>query len=172
MKRVSLGIILNGNPNYVQRNTPFLKISEFLCLYTWIAAGIAGAILVLLSFGQNSVKKLFIGTGLILCAILLWICSYIWDEKVRCSYCRHFLTLKRISENQFVDSSERTISQRVYNNNSGMIYNLSGDSAYYTSISSHKEYGKEIEKRYTYNLRCTCCGSVCKVEKREISQKY
>lgn len=172
MKRVSLGIILDGNPNYIQKRTLFLKIVEFLCLYTWIAAGIIGAIIFVIGLFQDSTKKFYIGLGLILCTVMLWAISYMWDEKVRCSYCGHFLTLKRISENQFVDSTEKTISQKVYDNHSGMVYNLSGDSAFYTGTSSHREYGKEIEKRYVYNLRCSCCGSVCKVEKREITKQF
>ncbi len=171
MKRVSLGIILDGNPNCIIKKTIWLKIAEKLCLYAWIFSAIMAAVMIVMSFVQDSVRKLYIGLGFVMGAILLWLCSYIWDEKVRCSYCGHFLTLKRISENQFVDSSERNVSRKVYDSSSGVVYDSLGNSAYYTSLSSHRENGKEITKRYAYNLRCSCCGSVCKVEKTVISQQ-
>ena len=171
MKRVSWGIILDGNPNCMVKNTVLLRIVEKLCLYTWILSALMAVVMIVMSFVQNSGRKLYIGLGFVMGAILLWLCSYIWDEKVRCSYCGHFLALKRISEDQFVDGSERNISRKVYDNSSGVVYDSSGNSAYYTSLSSHRENGKEITKRYAYNMRCSCCGSVCKVEKTVISQQ-
>ncbi len=163
MKRVSKGVILRGNPDCIQQQKPWIKALELVCFYGFFISFIIGALLMFQVFAGNA--DLFqLGCYILLSSFILFIASLLWEDKIRCRYCKHFFTLKRISENHFVDSSKRTISKTVHNDNSGIAFDFHGNSAFYSGISSHKEYGTEETKRYTYNVQCTCCGAVTKVE--------
>lgn len=172
MGRVSLGIILDGNPNCAQKKKLWIRITEIICSFGFIPAGITAVIFIIIAFREDSVRYFYVGAGFIFAAAILLILMLLWDDKHKCEYCGHFLTLRRISNDQFVDSTEKTVSQKVYDHDSGFVMGSRGDSAYYTSLSSHREYGKEVTKRYAYNVRCTCCGAVCKVERTKTSQHY
>ena len=174
MARVSLGVILNGRPDCVQETTPFVKILEFLCRWAWIA-GLVGMIsCFVISFVADDGMKYIYGIGRWAgMGVLMYFVSYcIWDEKHRCEYCHHFFSLRRISENVLIGSSEKSISRSTIETDGGMAFDSRGNSATYTTISSGREYGTEVTKNYTYNVRCRCCGAVCKVETSKTSQHY
>lgn len=174
MARVSLGVILNGKPTHVQKTNPFITILGFFCRWSWFA-GLIGMIacFIISFFADNSSKYLWgifrwMGFG-----IIMLIVSYgIWDEKHRCEYCHHFFSLRRISENVLIHSSEKTISRSTVDVDGGTIFDSNGNSATYTTITPGREYGTEVTKDYTYNVRCRYCGAVCKVETSKTTQSY
>lgn len=162
MSRSSVGIILPGNPECVQKKTIWMRIVGFICKYGFAIAFIAGAIFFVLMFVERSIHfstpyRLF-GVG-----ILLLLAGHIWGETCRCEYCRHFFTLKRISSDKVVDKSTHSISRNVDDYDSGMAYDWSGNVTFFNVKSSHKEYGTEEKETFTYNMRCSCCGSVQKI---------
>lgn len=172
MKKVSLGIILPGNPECVQKSGTVLTILEKVFKYGWIAA-LAGAVLILLyAFNQDSAHLLYMACKLGLTGFCLWLCSALWGKTVRCPYCHHFLVLERISDDKLVGSTSRNISRRVSDYGTGMAYDIEGNTAFFTTKTSHTQNGTETTKRYTYNLRCSCCGCVSKVARTSISKSY
>lgn len=172
MEKVSLGIILPGNPECVQKPRAWIKILAVIAKFLWIPAGVAAFLTVCFCIAKNSGYLLRIAVSLVVFAIGMYACSLLWSDHFRCPYCRHFGTQKQISDNKTISSSNRSVSRRVHESRSGMIYDWGRDTTFYTSNSSHKEYGTETTKTYTFNMRCKRCGCVHKVEKTRTSTRY
>lgn len=178
MDRVSLGIILPGNPECVQEKRNWLSVLETVSKYAWIINLLVFIIKLVLGADVGLIDVLFA----VLATFLLFIISMAWNgegtllgvpiERCRCPYCRHFSRMRQISDQKFIGSQTREISRNAYDHHSGVVYNLSGDSAFYSGIASRKEYGEEITKEYTYNRRCSCCGAVIKVKASRTSQRF
>ena len=174
MARVSLGVILPGNPKCVQKQNFFVKILGFICRVGGIFGVVAMLACFILSFaiddGMDYIYSMFRWTGVMI--IMLLVFFGIWDEKRRCEYCHHFFTLHRISDDVFIGSSESTISRKTYDTSNGVLYDFKGNSTMFSSTRTSREYGKEITNKYTYNVRCRCCGAVSKVEKTKTTKQY
>lgn len=172
MSRVSLGVILPGNPEKVQKANFIIKILGFVCRYGWIS-GIVG---ILVCFALMFIKDWsycypmfrWLGVGI----LLLIPSQCIWDEKHRCEFCNHFFSLRRISDDNYIGSSEKSISRKTYDSRDGIAFDSNGNSTMFSSIVSDREYGTEETKNYTYNIRCRHCGAVCKVERSKTTQHY
>lgn len=169
MKRTSLGIILPGDPNCKQENRLWLSILTFICKRGWIIFTLLCVITVIRAFAADSGNTLFTALKLAVVAAILGICALFWNDHYRCPYCGHFFEMKKISDESFIGSTDRAISRTAYDNHSGIVFNMSGDSAFYTGTSARKEYGKQTTENYTCNKRCGCCGCVNKVK---ISRTY
>lgn len=144
-----------------------IKIMEILSKITWIPAVIITALLL---FTDNcSFDEL---TNLIFASVGFAVLALLWGKKGRCPYCKHFGTIKRISDYKTIGSTERNISRRTYDYHSGVIYDLSGNVAYYAGNTSRRENGTATTKTYTYNRRCSFCGCVDKVKESVTSKQY
>lgn len=173
MARVSLGIILPGDPECVQKPNVFVKILEIICCYGFCAAIVGGIVTLGLMFVWEDWELLFMVLRWFgVFVFLVFTGNFLWDEKHRCEYCHHFFTLKRISDNKYLGSTEKSISRTTYDSHDGFVIDSTGSSALYTSISSGREYGTEVTKEYSYNIRCRCCGAVCKVKQERTTQHY
>ena len=177
MARVSLGVILPGNPDCVQKPNIFIRILGIICKYGWIASPIGILTCFIMLFVSSSRSSWisysydmfrWLGFGI----IMLLVSNFIWDEKRRCEYCHHFFSLRRISDDKFVSSAEASISRSTYETQNGIVFDSNGNSSLFTSIRSGREHGKEITNKYTHNVRCRCCGAVCKVETSKTTQHY
>ena len=173
MKRVSLGIILPGDPDRVQKQTIGLKITTFICTRGWILTLLITIFMVIKAFKldsgnllSNAMKPAFATVALAFLAFV------VWSQIGRCPYCKHFGTMHKISEDSFIGSSERNVSRTAYDHHSGFAFDSDGNSAYYSGISSRREHGKEVTEEYTYNMRCSCCGCVNKVKKARTFRNY
>lgn len=164
MKRVSLGIILPGDPDCKQKNRAWLSILTFICKHGWIIFTILCVITLVRAFAVDSGNMLFTALKLALVAATLGLCALLWNDQCRCPYCGHFFEMKKISDESFISSTDRVISRTAYDNHSGIVFNLDGDSAFYAGTSARKEYGKQTTENYTCNKRCECCGCVNKVK--------
>lgn len=178
LDRVSLGIILPGNPECVQEKRRWLSVLAMVSKYAWIVNLLVLIIKLVCGADVGLVDVLFA----VFATFLLFIISMVWEgegtlfgypiERCRCPYCRHFSRMRQISDKKFIGSRTREISRDAYDHHSGMVFNLSGDSAFYSGMSSRKEYGEEITKEYTYNRRCNCCGAVMKVKASNTSRQF
>lgn len=164
MKKVSLGIILPGNPDCKQKQTVWLSILTFVCKYGWIICFILSGIKSVGMFVDYSENNFFALLKLLILTAVLGLCALFWNDHYKCPYCGHFFEMKKISDESFIGSTDRTISRTAYDNHSGIIFNMSGDSAFYAGTSARKEYGKQTTEDYTCNKRCGCCGCVSKVK--------
>lgn len=172
MPRVSLGVILAGDPEYVQKPNIFVKTLGGICKYGFISGGI-GIIASFIMMFADDWTYAYTMFRWVLVGILLFLSSqFIWDERYRCQYCKHFYCLRRISSNKFVDSSESSISRTKYDTYDGVLFDSQGNSTLFSSIGRSREYGTEITRRYTYNVRCRCCGAVSKIETHKTATKY
>ena len=173
MKGVTLGIILPGDPDCQQKDSVFLNILEKICSYGAIVAliGIIFSLILLFTSGNGwfwgkMILKLFV------VMVLLLLSSKLWEEKLRCEYCGHFFTMERLSGDRFLDSSSVSVSRTVYDSHNGVIFDSNGDASFYAGATSRTEHGEEVTKRYTYCVRCSCCGSVSKVTKERTHTQY
>ena len=167
MDRVSLGIILPGNPECVQKEKAWIRTLELIVKIEWILSALITVVLFVtdsLTFGV--LMKLVFVTAALLMA------RYIWSNKVRCPYCKHFRTMKRISDNKTIGTSERGISRKNYDYQSGAIYDLRGNIALYSANVAYREHGVETTKTYTYNRRCSFCGCVDKVKEEYKTKNF
>lgn len=169
MKKVSLGIILLGDPNCRQQKRAWLSVLTFICTRGWIFAVILCVITVIRAFLLDSGNMLFTALKLACVSAILGLCALFWNDHYRCPYCGHFFEMRKISDESFIGSTDRTISRTAYDSHSGVVFNLSGDSAFYAGTSARKEYGRQTTENYTCNKRCECCGCVNKVK---ISRTY
>lgn len=170
MKRVSLGIILPGDPDCVQEKRRWISILGFLGKRGWIICLLITLIVLFSAMSKDSGDLFITALELALMTAIFGFCAaFIWCDKFRCPYCKHFRTMQKISDENFIGSSERAVSRNTYDNHSGLAFDLSGNSAYYAGTTSRKEYGTETTNDYTYNMRCSCCGCVNKVK---ISRTY
>lgn len=164
MKKVSLGIILPGDPDCKQEKRGWLSVLTLICTRGWIVFLLISIIVLVRALLKDSGELLFTTLKLAVVTAVLGLCALFWNDHYRCPYCGHFFELKRISDESFIGSTERTISRTAYDNHSGVVFNMSGDSAFYAGTSSRKEYGKQTTENYTCNKRCSCCGCVNKVK--------
>lgn len=171
MHRTSLGIILSGDPDKIQKATPWLNGLEWICSKGFI---VALTLYVICVIGEIFVKGL-INIVIIFSvpmASLLIITFFLWNEKIRCPYCKHFFSMKRIGEETRVGISEREISRTVDDYGTGTAVDWNGNIAFFNTKTSYKEYGKEVTEDYTFNMRCSCCGCVNKIKVSRSKQVY
>ena len=173
MARVTLGVILPGNPECVQKPNLFVKVLGFICEYSWVSSIIGILVCFILMFTSGDWTYAYgmfrwLGIGI----FMFFVSAFIWDEKHRCEYCKHFFSLRRISEDKFISSAEKTISRASYDTENGVVLDSNGNSTLFTAIRSGREYGTEVTNKYTHNVRCRCCGAVCKVETSRTTQNY
>lgn len=171
MSRVSLGIILPGDPDMIQKETPWLKKLEWICTKGFL---VAGSLFLLGGLGGIFISGLSALTIIMLVPflVLLFAVCFIWNNRTRCPYCKHFFSMRRIGEENLVDISEREISRTVDDYGTGTAVDWNGNVAFFSTKTSYKEYGKEVTEDYTFNVRCGCCGCVNKVKASRSKQIY
>lgn len=172
MARVSLGVILPGDPKYIQKPHIFVQVLGVICKYGWIASPIGIIVSLILMFVDDWTHAYSMFRWLVTCILLYCVAHFIWDESHRCKFCNHFFCLRRISDNKFVDSRDASVSRTRYDTHNGIAFDSGGNSTLFTSINSSKEYGTEVTKTYTHNVRCRCCGAVTNVETHNKTQHY
>lgn len=169
MDKVSLGVILRGNPRCRLKEKKWQENLSVIVKFAWIyyLVGIA-VIIFLIKVANNhdpTLRKylyaLFAG-GLF--AFVAWFMEYVYGPKVRCPCCKHFRNMVPISDKQLIDSRVDYVSRRVDEYGDGVVYNLTGDFAFYTTHTKSKVWDKKTTNTYTYNVRCKICGCVAKVE--------
>lgn len=169
MKRKSLGIILSGRPSYVQQNSTWIRLLDNCLPALFLLVPAANILLFVIATRHkpefSDFVRIFWGF-LLSMGVSVVLNVFLWDELHRCTYCHHFATMERISDDKLVDTSQRYVSRNVDDYDHGTAYDLNGNLTFYTNKSSHVEWDKETTKVYTYNIRCSCCGCVKKVEKR------
>ena len=174
MSKVTLGLILSGDPACRQEKGSIMRVCEFVFKYGWIVAGGLAAIN-FIGFCVNYSEKrvfLFLG-GFVLAAMLLALDQLLWNnDKERCPDCHHFFAMEKISEDRVVGSSTRGITRTVEEYHSGMAFDLSGNSAYMVGKTSYKENGTEKTTTYVHSRRCKICGCVCKVEHKKTTESF
>lgn len=171
MNKVSLGIILPGNPDCIQKPIPWLRAFEYFFRFGWLAFLGAAIVFLILTFTKDA-DFFELTISLALVGVCIGIFSLLWDEKRRCPYCKHFFTMRRISLNQTIDTRDREISREINDHHSGIAFDLKGNSSLIFGRSSHTEYGTETTRTFTYNMRCKCCGCVNKVKDTRTSQSF
>lgn len=171
MRRVSLGIILLGDPDKIQTETPWLKKLEWISTKGFF---IAGSLLMVGVIGSFFIEDLIYLEIIMLVPFLMLLCTafLIWDDKTRCPYCRHFFSMRRIGEEKLVDISEREISRTVDDYRTGTAVDWNGNIAFFDTKTSYKEYGKEVTEDYAFNVRCSCCGCVNKIKASRSKKVY
>lgn len=170
MKKKSLGIILSGRPSYVQQGNIWTRLldNDLPMLFLLVPASYILLFVIATKHRPEFSDFVRITWGFVLSMVVSAVLNvWIWDELHRCTYCHHFAKLERISDDKLVDTSQRYVSRNVDDYEHGTAYDLDGNLTFYTNKSSHVEWDKEITKVYTYNIRCSCCGCVKKVERRE-----
>lgn len=171
MNKVSLGIILPGNPECKQPEKFWLLILEYICKYGWIAF-LCITLVYIWREGGIFRAPFDVLMTLVYFTVCFLLISFFWTDKHRCLYCRHFFQLQRISADAVIGRNISDVSRTVYDSHSGVVYNFSGDLDFYSGISSRKEYGKQIKETYTYNKRCNCCGAVVKVKYSKLFREF
>lgn len=171
MRRVSLGIILPGNPDMIQKETPWLKKLEWICTKGFLVAGFLFMVGML---GGIFIEDLIVLGTIMLVPFLVLLCTafLIWDKNTRCPYCKHFFSMKRIGDEKLVDISEREISRTVDDYGTGTAFDWNGNITFFNTQNSYKEYGKEITEDYAFNMRCSCCGCVNKIKVSKSKKVY
>ena len=163
MKRVSLGIILPGDPKCQQKKKLWLTILTFLSKYAWILFAILCIIAIVLGFISDD-HYFAIALKFAVLTAFFGICAAFWTKHYRCPYCGHFFAIKQISEEVLVDTYSSTFTRTEYNTHSGMAWNFNGDVAFYDGTTSRKVQGKDVTEVYVCNKRCGACGCVNKVK--------
>lgn len=163
MNKVSLGVILRGDPQRKQPEKLWLLILEYICKYGWIAFLVITFIYVLREGGIFKAPFDTVMT-LVYFTVCFLLISFFWTDKHRCLYCKHFFQMQRISSDALIGRDISPASRTVYDSHSGVVYNFSGDLAFYSGTTSRREHGQNIRETYTYNKRCNCCGAVVKVK--------
>ncbi len=172
MSRVTLGIILEGYPECIQKTKAWLKVLEFLAKYIFIPFTIAAVITLGVSLFNNDGDLFKFAAILIIISVVMYVCRILWSEQVRCPYCKHFLTMKQIGNDKTINSYDRNVSRRVHDSSSGMVYDWNGNTAFYTANRSHKEHGVETTKTYVSKMWCRRCGCVQKIKRISVSTRY
>jgi len=172
MKRTSFGIILPGDPECVQEDRSWLSALTVLCSKGWIIALIIAVIMLIIAVFQNNGDMLESAIRPAWVALMLFLCSLLWNENRRCPYCRHFFTMSPISDEKCVDIRHENISRTAYDYHCGTIYDISGDITSFGVRSSHTEYGTKETKTLAVNKRCSCCGCVNKAKIIRIDKNY
>ena len=170
MSRVSLGVILPGNPDMIQKETTWLKKLEWIStkgfLVVWSLFLIGG-------IGCIFIRSLAGLAMVMLVPIFVLPCTtLIWNQLSRCPYCKHFFSMKRIGKEHLIDISEREISRTVDDYGTGTAWDWNGNISFFNTKYSYKEHGKKVEEIYTYNMRCSCCGCVNKVKGKRSKEMY
>ena len=163
MKRVSLGIILPGMPEYKQQKKLWITILRFLSKYAWIGFGLSSLVLLVLGFIHDS--DLFnIALKLLFPTAFFGVCAAFWTEHYRCPYCGHFFSMRQISGEVLIDRTSTTYTRTEHDNHSGMAWNFNGDVAFFNGTTSRKVQGNDVTEVYACNKRCGVCGCVNKVK--------
>lgn len=85
-----------------------------------------------------------------------------------CPYCGHYFTMKRISNDKFMKTTEREVENTYDEYDHATTMDWDGN-IYYTGITTRNtQYGTEETNHYTHNAQCSCCGCVIKRETREV----
>lgn len=171
MSKESLGIILNGNPNYMQKKGLVLKTIDKVFRFIWIPLCVIGVILLLAAIGKNSASMLRIGGCVVLWGAIFALIACIWGTYGRCPFCGHFFTLKRISNDKLVYQHDRSVTRKEDEYHSGVGFNSYGNTTYYVGKSTRKVEGTETTKEFTFNSRCTCCYAVVKIKRYSFESK-
>ena len=171
MSRESLGIILNGRPDLMQKKGPLLKIINKVLRFVWIPLCVAGVIIVLMAIGKNNVSLFRTGGAFLLSAGVFAAVACLWSTYGRCPFCGHFFTLKRISGDKLVYQHDRNVTRNEDSYHSGVGFDLYGDATYYVGKSTRKVQGTESTKELTFNSRCTCCQAVVKIKRYSFESK-
>lgn len=171
MRRVSLGIILSGNPDMIQKETPWLKRVEWICTK---GVFVAGFLFMVGMIGGIFIEGLSVlGTIMLVPFLALLFTKFLWENTTdRCPYCKHFFSMKRIGNEKLVDISECKISRTVDDYGSGTAWDWNGNITFFNTKNSYKEYGKEVTEYYAFNMRCNCCGCVNKVKNSRKKEIY
>lgn len=170
-KRVSLGVIMRGNPRCKLKEKGWQATLSVIAAFYWIyyLLGIATIILMIILANKHdpSLRKYMMAmiTGGVF-AVVAWALEFTYGPKVRCPCCKHFRNMVPISDKQLIDSRVDYVSRRVDEYGDGVVYNLSGDFAFYTTHTKSTAWDKKTTNTYTYNVRCKICGCVAKVETR------
>ncbi len=177
MARKSLGVILHGAPHCIQHQTIILKILNFICRYGSIMSVASASIAFIMSiFSTDNVPLLTIWIALIVfggvMGVFLLPLRFLWSKKYRCPYCGHFFTQIRVSDYMLVDSYQTNVSRDVEDHASGTAFDLNGNVTFIDITSKHTEQGVETTETYTYNMGCTCCRCVHKLEKKRSFQNF
>lgn len=171
MRRTSLGIILSGDPDKIQKETPWLNGLEWICSGGFIVALTLYVVCVIGGIFVKGLINIVIIFSVPIASLLI-ITFFLWNEKTRCPYCKHFFSMRRIGEETRVGISEREISRTVDDYGTGTAVDWNGNISFFNTKTSYKEYGKEITEDYTYNMRCSCCGCVNKIKDSRSKQVY
>lgn len=171
MSGESLGIILNGRPDFMQKKSLALKIIDKVLLYVWIPLCIIAVIMFLVAFGKDSVNLLSNSIIVLLWGVLFMLISCIWGTYGRCPFCGHFFTLKRISGDKLIYQHDKNVTRRVDTYHSGVAFDNYGDSAFYVGKSTRKVAGTDTTKEFTFNSCCTCCYAVVKIKRFSFESK-
>lgn len=176
MKNVSLGIILKGDPQCVQKPPFWFKIIGSIAKYGWLILfpSLIPAIIALINEFTNKDSKMAFGIATLMMfpGAVLYLIRKLWSEKHRCPYCGHFFTMERISADKLVDVSQSVITRDVDEYGSGTAFDLDGNVAFINTKTTHREHGVSTTETYTYNMRCSCCGCVNKVKKSRSYDRY
>lgn len=171
MRRESLGIILKGRPDYMQRKSIALKIIDIIFRFIWIPLCIVSIVVFLSAVGKDSVSMMNTGLCILLWGVLFSLIACIWGTYGRCPFCGHFFTLKRISEDKLVYQHDKYVTRNENTYHSGIGLDSYGDTTYYVGKSTRKVEGTETTKEYTFNSRCSCCQAVVKIKRFSFESK-
>ena len=93
-------------------------------------------------------------------------------KKLKCPWCLHFFTMKRISEDIFVESKYRSVSRGTADYSDGIGVDSRGGIYYLGMTSYGTQNGTEETRKYMYNLRCNCCGCIARGRREKSNTQW
>lgn len=109
-----------------------------------------------------------LGFRLISMAMVLFLGSILFVahlEKIQCPCCHHFFSMHRISNDEYLGSTFRDVSEKTYDYQTARSVTSRGDVIVTDFITENRQYGVEETRQYQYDIQCSLCGCITNTSK-------